>query len=89
MNMRLTLSMKLQLSDQPWLQEKKGKVLSFRVGDNIILRLSSLSAGAKRLSPARAARQIVEEFLNGHLLPPSEVRQRQTKPQSDNETAYV
>jgi len=72
------------MSNKPWLREKKGKVLSFRVGDNIFLRLSGLSANAKRLSPARAARRIVEEFLNLHPLPPSEVRQGQAKPQSEN-----
>jgi hypothetical protein len=51
------------------LWEKKQKVLSFRVGDTVIRQLSRFHTSGKRLSAARAARHVLEEFLNGRLVP--------------------
>jgi hypothetical protein len=49
-------------------KERKQQILSFRVTDTMLRKLSGISAGRTRPSTGQTARRIVEEFLTGRLV---------------------
>jgi hypothetical protein len=70
--------------------EKKDRVLTIRVGDTVIRRLSGSAVNGKELSPAQAARRVLDQFLAGRLVAVSNVQKTEPKSEPQNQdTTYA